>query len=148
MAVLACLLAGAHLSVACGSRTGLFVLEEAPATDAAPPPDTALEASEDVAVDTAADTSSEADVGVDALPMIDAAPLPDVTVVGCLDAGATEIYLVSAQNELMSFYPPTLDFAMIGTLACPANAMAAPNSMGVDRTGTAFVNFSDGSSSR
>jgi hypothetical protein len=66
----------------------------------------------------------------------------DVVVVGCIDAGATEIYLVTAQNELLSFYPPTATFTDIGMLDCPS--MSNPNSMGVDRTGTAYVNFEDG----
>jgi hypothetical protein len=129
----------AHAILACGSRTGLFVLNEADARPPDPPdsasaPDTTI----DVAVDSGVDAS---DTSPDALPPIDVHPA-DVVVVGCLDAGATEIYLVTAQNEMLSFYPPTTTLTDIGPLDCPSTA--SPNSMGVDRVGTAYVNFADG----
>ena len=81
------------------------------------------------------------DAFADAGQVSDALPPIDVTVPvdafnDCPDAGATLIYVVSEQNELLSFYPPTATFTPIGTLACPdADPTATPFSMAVDRTG-------------
>jgi len=61
---------------------------------------------------------------------------------GCSEA-AKLVYVVSDSNELYSFRPDTTTFTRIGTLRCPS-AGATPNSMAVDRSGTAWVNFSDG----
>ncbi|MDB4935352.1 MAG: hypothetical protein JWP87_2324 [Labilithrix sp.] len=61
---------------------------------------------------------------------------------GCSEA-AKLVYVVTDQNELFSFKPDTTTFAKIGELACPSGG-ATPNSMAVDRTGVAWVNFSDG----
>ncbi len=63
---------------------------------------------------------------------------------GCTDA-ARLVYVLSAQNDLYSFTPNTATFQRIGTLECPTNGLATPNSMAIDREGTAWVNFSDGS---
>ncbi len=60
---------------------------------------------------------------------------------GCSDA-AKLVYVVSDQDELYSFQPSSLTFTKIGTLKC--NTSAHPNSMAVDRSGTAWVNYSDG----
>jgi hypothetical protein len=62
---------------------------------------------------------------------------------GCSEA-AKLVYVVTDQNELYSFAPDKVTFTSIGTLSCPS-AVATPNSMAVDRSGTAWVNFSDGS---
>jgi hypothetical protein len=122
----------AALAVGCGSRTGLLVdLEETP--DAAPhgPVDAALDRGPDVAPDAAP-------------PPIDAF-LPDATKAECLDAGATLVYLITQENELYSFYPPTAGFTLIGSLVCPTTTSGAtPWSMAVDQTGTAYSVFSDG----
>ena len=80
---------------------------------------------------------------LDALPPIDANPFPDVVRNDCPDAAATLIYVVTAQAELFSFYPPTLTFTRIGSVVCPAGT-ATPYSMAVDRRGKAYVVFSDG----
>jgi hypothetical protein len=61
---------------------------------------------------------------------------------GCSEA-AKLVYVVSDTNQLLSFEPSSLTFTPIGTLSCPSGG-ATPNSMAVDRTGTAWVNFSDG----
>jgi hypothetical protein len=61
---------------------------------------------------------------------------------GCSDA-AKLVYVVSEDDELFSFAPDKLAFAKIGDLNCPSDG-ASPNSMAVDRTGTAWVNYSDG----
>jgi hypothetical protein len=145
-ALLLLVLGGFGALVSCGSRTGLFVLEEPLRADAAPR-DTSLLPTVDgtIPVDT-----SPNDVSFDALPPIDVAPVPDVFVNDCPDAGATLIYVVTSQNQLYSFYPPTGAFTQIGLLACPAipdpvtGVIPTPFSMAVDKKGTAFVVFGDG----
>lgn len=62
----------------------------------------------------------------------------------CEDAGITYIYVVTSENELLRFDPPSASFATIGTLDCPASNGATPFSMAVDRKGTAYVVFQDG----
>lgn len=64
------------------------------------------------------------------------------TTGGCSDE-AKLVYVVSAENDLYSFKPDALAFTKIGKLGCSAGA-ASPNSMAVDRQGTAWVNYSDG----
>jgi hypothetical protein len=61
---------------------------------------------------------------------------------GCSEA-AKLVYVVTDLNELFSFKPDTTTFTKIGELKCPSGG-ATPNSMAVDRTGVAWVNFSDG----
>jgi hypothetical protein len=61
---------------------------------------------------------------------------------GCSEE-AKQVYVVSEQYDLHRFEPDKLAFTKIGRLACPANG-ATPNSMAVDRSGTAWVNYSDG----
>ncbi|HEX7664418.1 MAG TPA: hypothetical protein VF407_07910 [Polyangiaceae bacterium] len=60
---------------------------------------------------------------------------------GCSDA-AKLVYVVDSHNGLHSFDPAALEFHSIGTLHC--NTDSSPNSMAVDRSGTAWVNFADG----
>lgn len=62
---------------------------------------------------------------------------------GCTDA-ARLVYVLSQENDLYSFTPNTATFAKVGRLECPTNGLATPNSMAVDRHGTAWVNYSDG----
>lgn len=69
-----------------------------------------------------------------------AAPTPAQD--GCSEA-AKLVYVVSRQNDLYSFAPDKLKFDYIGTLDCSAGS-GTPNSMAVDRSGTAWVNYSDG----
>ncbi len=64
------------------------------------------------------------------------------TSTDCSDA-AKLVYVVSAENDLYSFAPADSKFTKIGTLDCSAGS-ASPNSMAVDRSGTAWVNFDDG----
>ena len=120
--------------LACGARTGLVAPEE---LDASP-----VDAGKDVhdagidAFDADADAAEE-----DALPLIDVNI--DVPVFNeCPDAGSTLIYVITSQNELFSFYPPTLAFKKIGNIACKSSS--TPFSMAVDRLGTAYSVFSDG----
>jgi hypothetical protein len=61
---------------------------------------------------------------------------------GCA-AEARLVYVVSMENDLYSFAPDTVTFTKVGNLKCPANG-ATPNSMAIDRSGNAWVNYSDG----
>jgi len=68
---------------------------------------------------------------------------PDVPIVtNCADAGTQYIYVITEENELYSFFPPTLGFAKIGDINC--SNTATPFSMGVDRSGIAYSVFTDG----
>ena len=115
----------------CGSRTALLVTGLEGGIDSGPD---ALDAARD-----------RRDGGRDALPMIDTSK-PDVPKPNdCPDAEATLVYLISANNVLMSFFPPTAGFKTIGTIVCPNTGGTGPFSMGVDRKGAAYVVFSNGS---
>jgi hypothetical protein len=61
---------------------------------------------------------------------------------GCSEE-AKQVYVVSEQYDLYKFEPDKLLFTKIGRLSCPSSG-ATPNSMAVDRSGTAWVNYSDG----
>jgi hypothetical protein len=54
------------------------------------------------------------------------------------------VYVVSQERSLYSFAPNTLKFEKIGPLDCPAKGGASASSMAVDRKGTAWVGYSDG----
>jgi hypothetical protein len=60
---------------------------------------------------------------------------------GCSDASKL-VYVVSKEGGLYSFDPPSLAFTPIGHPACPTTG--SPNSMAVDRTGTAWISYTDG----
>ncbi len=78
----------------------------------------------------------------DALPPLDVIEEP-INI--CPDAGSTLIYLITTQNVLMSFYPPTASFMTIGTINCPDPQGTNPFSMAVDRnSGLAYVEFQSG----
>jgi hypothetical protein len=62
---------------------------------------------------------------------------------GCTDA-AKLIYVVDSNNQLSTFDGSTKTFKDLGALNCPASAGMTPFSMGVDRTATAYVLYSDG----
>ena len=127
----------ALLAAACGSRTGLF-------TDP-------NEFGPNDVVDGGNTDGSIRDGGrrdrqppeEDALPPIDARPPVDVNRNDCPDANATLIYVISADYQLFSFYPPDGTFTFIGNIACPAPPGDTPFSMAVDRKGTAFILFTD-----
>lgn len=62
---------------------------------------------------------------------------------GCSDR-ARLVYVLSSEDELYSFNPAELEFQKIGTLDCPTKRQgASPNSMAIDREGTAWVGYSD-----
>jgi hypothetical protein len=133
--VLGCLagsLSFAGAAASCGARTGLPLFEEVDAGFDAPhfednfvPPDVPEE--EDVR-----DAPDEDMV------------VPDVVINECPDAASTLIYLVTIEGQFLSFYPPTLTFTTIGTLACPGEGGGNPFSMAVNRHGIAYVVYEDG----
>jgi hypothetical protein len=107
---------------ACSGRAPSLVLERPlEADDAAVPPYVAPP------TDAGLFTANDGGVGAD----------------GCTDA-ARLVYVVSEGGELFSFDPGGLVFAKIGALGCPVGVEEYPNSMAVDRAGTAWVNYSDG----
>jgi hypothetical protein len=58
------------------------------------------------------------------------------------------VYVVSLQDDLYSFDPPSLTFRKIGRIACASRSGEHPTSMAVDRTGSAWINYSDGAIQR
>ena len=117
---------------ACAARTGLDAPEEI---------DAAVDVKHDVKPDVH-DASVIDVVEEDSVPPIDVV-FPDVPIVSdCPDAGSTFIYLLGSQNQLYSFYPPTLTATLIGKVGC--TAQASPFSMAVDRQGTAYSVFTNG----
>jgi hypothetical protein len=54
------------------------------------------------------------------------------------------VYVVTADNSLYRFNPPTLAFTLVGVLQCPDLTGGTPFSMSVDRNGLAWVVFTDG----
>lgn len=62
---------------------------------------------------------------------------------GCAEE-AKLVYVIGQDNEFYSFYPPTLEVKLIGTIACPNAGFGTPFSMAVDRKGVAWIVFSDG----
>jgi hypothetical protein len=80
--------------------------------------------------------------GLDAPPvtLVEPGPLPQY----CQGADATSIYVVTEQNTLFRFDPPSAAFTAVGTIGCAAEEGATPFSMAVDHQGTAYVVFNDG----
>jgi hypothetical protein len=52
------------------------------------------------------------------------------------------VYVLSVEGDLYSFDPGKLAFTHIGHLSCPSQGQ--PNSMAVDRSAKAWVNYTDG----
>ncbi len=69
-------------------------------------------------------------------------PTPDPSGDAC-SVAARLVYVVSQEKDLYSFTPNTTTFSKIGRLNCPAAGV--PASMAIDRSGTAWVNYADGS---
>lgn len=64
---------------------------------------------------------------------------------GCAD-GTQDIFIISKEYDLYRFDPSSLTANKVGPIACPgAGSGATPFSMSVDRTGTGWVLFNDGS---
>jgi hypothetical protein len=127
--------------LACGGRTGLLGPDGEVPADAAPDHATKADAMPEAEAGVDAEAEAEADV----LPPLDVF-FPDVPIVSnCPDAGSTLVYVLTSTNDLYSFYPPTLAFTRIGTIACPAvTPGAAPFSMAVNREGIAYSVFYPG----
>jgi hypothetical protein len=128
-------LAALMTTAACGDRTGLLV-----------PIVVENENPESGTTNPGGDDSGPT---TDAGPITDALPPIDVSVPppfnDCPDAGSTFIYVVGSGSDLYSFYPPMVAFTRIGTLHCPVQQTSAnPFSMAVDRTGVAYVLYTDG----
>ncbi|MGD0528633.1 MAG: hypothetical protein ABSE49_26090 [Polyangiaceae bacterium] len=128
----------AAIVAACGSRTGLLVPTETDAGHAdssvphdARPPEVGVDVQEEPDV-----------VEEDALPPIDVIVTPPPNP--CPDAGSTLVYVITSQNVLLSFYPPTAAFTTIGSIVCPDTTGDSPFSMAVDHTGIAYVAFQSG----
>ena len=122
------------ISVAsCGARTALLVTEPLDGSIPDSGPDARRDGGRDGEID-----------APDDLPTIDTTK-PDVPLPNdCPDADATVVYLISSSNDLMSFFPPSLQFKTIGKINCPNVGMFTPFSMGVDRKGSAYVVFTNG----
>lgn len=68
---------------------------------------------------------------------------------GCVDE-ARSVYLLGKGRELVRFDPASLSLEEIGKLNCPVEGgpnvdLPTPFSMAVDRSGTAYVHYNDGS---
>jgi hypothetical protein len=116
----------AALASSCGARSELYVGPAEPEEDAGPdvpdaPPDVP-DAPPDVPEDVPEDVPAER------LPPCD----PDILY----------IYLVTSETELWRYRPDTGAFSLVGGLGC--SDAASPFSMGVARTGTAYVVYNDG----
>lgn len=61
---------------------------------------------------------------------------------GCAEE-ARLVYVLTTSDSLYSFDPGKLKFEFVGALSCAT--AARPNSMAVDRSGIAWVNYTDGS---
>jgi hypothetical protein len=61
----------------------------------------------------------------------------------CSDA-ARSVYVVDSNNKFSRFEPSTKTFVDLGNLSCPAQFLATPFSMGVDRDAVAWVLYSSG----
>lgn len=109
--------------VACGSRTGLLV-------PGAPDGGVADAGADVVVVD-----ATEPDVIEEPFP---------VGPNDCPDAGATLIYVITSQSLLMSFDPLAGTFRTIGAIDCPDPDDTLPFSMGVSRSGVAYVVYQSG----
>jgi hypothetical protein len=72
---------------------------------------------------------------------------PDAAAVDNCTAAAKLVYVVSQERDLYSFTPNLGTFAKIGRITCPSTnpTLDVPASMAIDRSGTAWVNYTDGS---
>jgi hypothetical protein len=119
----------AALASSCGARSELYVDEPEPSEE-----DAGVDARPDVTPDVAPDVPPDlppdvpVDVPEDGLPACD----PDVLY----------IYLVTSETDLYRYRPDTGVFSLVGNLDCSGGA--SPFSMGVARSGTAYVIYNDG----
>ncbi len=107
-----------------------------------------------VATDGDADSSSVTDdsaTGDDVGTMDGFFDDPDSTVAP--DGGPTNsdcnerakiVYVVTEQNDLLSFQPDTLTFKLVGKLKCAVGPLDSPFSMSIDRNANAWVLYQSG----
>lgn len=77
--------------------------------------------------------------------VVDPGTADDAGANGNCSEAAKLVYLVSEENQLWSFDPTKSGrtaYTKVGTLNCPSSS--SPQTMGVDRSGTAWVFYSDG----
>lgn len=95
----------------------------------------------------AADASEVADAApLDGAPASDGAAIAadvSASVDGDCPAHALAVYVVTADDQLVSFAPLLAQFKTIATLSCKGET-SSPFSMSVDRTGTAWVLYFSG----
>ena len=119
------------VAASCGARSELydetFEPEEEDAGDDAPPD--VMDAPPDVPDAPPDVMDAPPDVPEDALPPCE----PDLLY----------IYLVTSETDLYRYRPDTGVFNLVGNLSCPSGG--SPFSMGVSRTGFAYVIYNDGS---
>ena len=122
---------------ATGSQTGTQTTAQ---TDSQTDSDTAITGTTGAA-DTTATTAAQTDTGADDTGgtdtgVVDACPCPDLDV--ALDDG---IFVLSKTAQLWKYFPGKNEFTLLGAIDCGL----APStfSMGVDRQGAAWVQFSD-----
>ncbi len=85
--------------------------------------------------------AGEASVEQEAGSFTDDASPPLPPFVECADE-TKQIYVLGSDKALYRFYPDTLKFVRIGTVACPTTA--GTFSMAIDRRGVAWVEYTDG----
>jgi len=85
--------------------------------------------------------TGEAGVEPEAGTFIDDTSPPIPPFVECADE-TKQIYVLGSDKALYRFYPDTLKFVRIGTVACPTTA--GTFSMAIDRRGVAWVEYTDG----
>jgi hypothetical protein len=103
-----------------------------------------LDAAQGETLDRDADSSSiDFDAAADAASIDQSNPNAQASP-DCQTPMADRIYTVTLQGTLWTFYPPSAEFVRIGTLSCRPRYTDTPFSMAVDRTGTAYVVYTDG----
>jgi hypothetical protein len=147
-------IAAVWLLAACGDRTGLLVPDGLVDVDGAG--DGLVIPGDDAAPDDSDASDASVSADADAAPVRDALPpldvnRPDAPLSSrCPDAATTYIYVVTSDQELLSFDPASSRFVTIGPINCPttepdpSGGNATPFSMAVDRTGVAYVVYSNG----
>jgi hypothetical protein len=88
-----------------------------------------------------AGATSEGGAVPEAGSFVDDTTPPIPPYVECADE-TKQIYVLGTDRALYRFYPDTLKFVRIGTVACPT--AAGTFSMAIDRRGVAWVEYTDG----
>jgi hypothetical protein len=133
-------------ALACGSRTGLFGDDDSPfrGTSSGVSSSSGFTSSSGAIIDGSVFFDGGIPIPDDAPSTIDARPVPpDVFREDCPPEQLL-VYVISNDNELLSFNPEDGAFKSIGRITCPtADPGYTPFSMAVDRKGTAYILFTD-----